>query len=59
MSAINCSHVVAKKMIKENVKGSIVNVSSVAGITTFPKNFPYGASKAAKRLLYNYNRKIL
>ena len=51
LSAINCSQVVANKMIKESVKGSIVNVSSVSGIATSPKGFPYVVSKAAMDML--------
>ncbi|XP_060562014.1 L-xylulose reductase-like [Ruditapes philippinarum] len=47
MSAINCSQIVAKKMIEAKVKGSIVNVSSIGSVGAFPKGLPYHMSKAA------------
>lgn len=47
MSAINCTQVIAKKMIKAKKKGSIVNVSSTGGLCTFNNGLPYGISKAA------------
>jgi len=37
----------AKNMIDNNIKGSIVNISSIAGSTTFPKGVAYATSKAA------------
>ncbi|XP_045188242.2 L-xylulose reductase-like [Mercenaria mercenaria] len=46
LSAINCTQVVAKKMIEANKKGSIVNNSSTGGIAAFPKGLPYNVSKA-------------
>ncbi|XP_045212987.2 L-xylulose reductase-like [Mercenaria mercenaria] len=46
LGAINCAQVVAKKMIDSKVKGSIVNISSVAGIGAFPTNLSYNVSKA-------------
>ncbi|XP_045191222.1 D-erythrulose reductase-like [Mercenaria mercenaria] len=47
LSAINCSQVIAKKMIEAKVKGSIVNVSSIGGLASFPNGLPYNISKAA------------
>lgn len=46
LSAINCTQVIAKKMLEGNVKGSIVNVSSIGGLSSFPKGLPYNVSKA-------------
>ncbi|XP_060569047.1 L-xylulose reductase-like [Ruditapes philippinarum] len=46
LSAINCSQVVAKKMIEAGVKGSIVNCSSISGMAAFPMCLPYAVSKA-------------
>ncbi|XP_060569055.1 L-xylulose reductase-like [Ruditapes philippinarum] len=46
LSAINCSQVVAKKMIEAGVKGSIVNSSSISGMSGFPMCLPYAVSKA-------------
>ncbi|XP_053407544.1 L-xylulose reductase-like [Mercenaria mercenaria] len=46
LSAINCSQVVAKKMIEAKVKGSIVNVSSIGGLASFSNALPYHVSKA-------------
>ncbi|XP_053406582.1 L-xylulose reductase-like [Mercenaria mercenaria] len=46
LSAINCSQVVAKKMIEAKIKGSIVNISSIAGLASFPNGLPYNVSKA-------------
>ncbi|XP_045167658.2 L-xylulose reductase-like [Mercenaria mercenaria] len=46
LGAINCAQVVAKKMIDSKIKGSIVNISSVAGIGSFYTYLPYSVSKA-------------
>lgn len=46
LSAINCTQVVAKSMIEANIKGSIVNVSSICGLSAFPNSLPYTVSKA-------------
>ncbi|XP_053408038.1 L-xylulose reductase-like [Mercenaria mercenaria] len=46
LSAINCTQVIAKKMIAAKIKGSIVNVSSITGISSFPKALSYTISKA-------------
>ncbi|XP_060569054.1 L-xylulose reductase-like [Ruditapes philippinarum] len=46
LSAINCSQVVAKKMIEAKVKGSIVNCSSIVSLAAFPMGLPYAVSKA-------------
>ncbi|XP_053406581.1 L-xylulose reductase-like [Mercenaria mercenaria] len=48
LSAINCSQVVAKKMKEAKLKGSIVNISSVAGTASFSNGLPYHVSKAGK-----------
>jgi len=45
-SAINCTQVVAKKMIASGTSGSIVNVSSVIGPLAFPNALSYGIAKA-------------
>ena len=37
----------AKNMVENNVKGSIVNISSIAGTCTMPRGVAYAASKAA------------
>ncbi|XP_045190210.2 L-xylulose reductase-like [Mercenaria mercenaria] len=46
LSAINCTQVITKNMIKMKITGSIVNVSSLCGISSFPKTLPYVMSKA-------------
>lgn len=46
LSAINCTQAIAKKMIEEKRKGSIVNVSSVGGLASYPNGLPYMVSKA-------------
>ncbi|XP_060569046.1 D-erythrulose reductase-like [Ruditapes philippinarum] len=46
LSAINCSQVVAKKMIESKVKGSIINCSSVGSLAAYPRALPYSVSKA-------------
>ncbi|XP_045202180.2 L-xylulose reductase-like [Mercenaria mercenaria] len=46
LGAINCAQLVAKKMIDAKVKGSIVNISSVAGIGACYSYLPYNVSKA-------------
>ncbi|XP_053407542.1 L-xylulose reductase-like [Mercenaria mercenaria] len=50
LSAINCSQVVAKKMIEVKVKGSIVNVSSIGGLASAPNALPYVVSKAGTNM---------
>ena len=42
-----CSKYVARKMIQQQVKGSIVNISSIAGLDAARAGAHYGASKAA------------
>lgn len=37
----------AKNMVDNHIKGSIVNISSIAGSTTFPRGIAYASSKAA------------
>lgn len=47
LSAINCTQVIAKKMIAEKKKGPIVNVSSIVGLASMTNALPYSVSKAA------------
>ena len=44
---VNISQVVAKKMIENDIEGSIVNISSQASIKPVHSHTSYGASKAA------------
>ena len=37
----------AKNMVKENIQGSIINITSISGTICFPKRIGYAASKAA------------
>ncbi|MFC1931605.1 SDR family NAD(P)-dependent oxidoreductase [Chloroflexota bacterium] len=37
---------VAKAMIAQKIKGSIINIASYAGITSYPRSCHYGAAKA-------------
>lgn len=37
----------AKNMVNNDIKGSIVNISSIAGSSTFPRGIAYASSKAA------------
>lgn len=47
-SSAYCSHYAVKNMIENNVKGKIINISSVHSIVTYVKRktFPYCAAKA-------------
>lgn len=42
-----CSRAVIKNMLENNIKGSIINISSIAGRNAFPNSSAYSASKAA------------
>ena len=46
-SAINCTQVVAKKMIEAGKEGSIINITSIADKQAFPLLMGYSISKAA------------
>ena len=45
-SAINCTQIIAEKMISNGKRGSIVNISSLLSICALRGAFPYGISKA-------------
>lgn len=42
-----CTRAVVNNMLKNNTKGSIINISSIAGRNSFPNSSAYSASKAA------------
>lgn len=46
-SAFLCSQAAAKAMIEHRIRGSIINLGSVSGITRNPRGGLYGAAKAA------------
>ncbi len=41
-----CSRAVARVMVEQNRKGSIVNIGSISGMTAAPSHVAYGAAKA-------------
>ncbi|MDN5277914.1 MAG: hypothetical protein PWR01_1879, partial [Clostridiales bacterium] len=40
-------HAAARYMVRDNIKGNIVNITSTRGIRAYPNDFIYGATKAA------------
>eukprot|EP00927_Polykrikos_kofoidii_P040335 TRINITY_DN34501_c0_g1_i1.p1 TRINITY_DN34501_c0_g1~~TRINITY_DN34501_c0_g1_i1.p1 ORF type:complete len:280 (+),score=57.92 TRINITY_DN34501_c0_g1_i1:91-930(+) len=50
-AALLCTQVAARRMIEDGVKGSIVNVSSQAGVVAMPRHTGYCMSKAAMDML--------
>jgi 3-oxoacyl-[acyl-carrier protein] reductase len=54
-SQVMVTQYVIKLMIKQKIKGTIVNISSIAGIDGYPGYIAYGSSKAA----LNYMTKTL
>ena len=51
ISTLMCSQVFGREMIAQGRGGAIVNVSSIASLSTFPMRTSYGAAKAGINLL--------
>jgi len=51
ISTFICSQAFGREMIRQKQGGAIVNVSSIASLSTFPLRASYGAAKAGINLL--------
>jgi len=51
ISTFTCSQAFGREMIRQQQGGAIVNVSSIASLSTFPLRASYGAAKAGINLL--------